>query len=304
MSFQTRPPEQLEVIAERVPPPSQANDALVIGTAIAAAVCAAGFAIALLLGAPLSAFATLLALAMLFMAISVRRYFADRYPDIDAAEPRAEPVPDESAIQGARGSPPIQGARGSPPISDVEPVVGRRPLLTRILIGCATVLGLSFLVPVSSLGPAPGNQLRMTQWRAGRRVVTGDGEPVRPEAIAPGGVVTAWPEGAIGAEPSAVIVLRLTQPPLPPTRPEWIVDGDVVAYSKICTHAGCPVALFRERENALFCPCHQSTFDANRGAVVTFGPAERALPQLPLGIENGELIALGDFVEQVGPAFG
>lgn len=286
MSFQTRPPEQLEVIAERVPPPSQANDAIVIGTAIAAAVCAAGFGIALLLGAPLSAFATLLALAMLFMAISVRRYFADRYPDIDAAEPRVEPLPEESAL------------------SDVEPVVGRRPLLTRILIGCATVLGLSFLVPVSSLGPAPGNQLRTTQWRAGRRVVTGDGEPVRPEGIAPGGVVTAWPEGAIGAEPSAIIVLRLTRPPRLPTRPEWIVDGDVVAYSKICTHAGCPVALFRERENALFCPCHQSTFDANRGAVVTFGPAERALPQLPLGIENGELIALGDFAEQVGPAFG
>jgi ubiquinol-cytochrome c reductase iron-sulfur subunit len=277
---------ELDVIAARVPPPSQANDAIVIGTAVGAAVCAVGFGILLLLNAPLRAYASLLALAMLLMAISVRRYFTDRYPDIDAVEPRLPAPRDEIAL------------------ADIEPVVGRRPLLTRILIGSATVLGLSFLVPVSSLGPSPDSQLRTTPWRLGRRVVTGNGQPLRPGDIAPGGVVTAWPEGAIGAEQAAVVVLRLTNPPQPPTVSEWIVDGAVVAYSKICTHAGCPVALYRERDNVLFCPCHQSTFDANRGAVVTFGPAKRALPQLPLGVENGELIALGDFVEQVGPAFG
>jgi ubiquinol-cytochrome c reductase iron-sulfur subunit len=286
-----RSPDGLEIVAERVPPPSQANDALVIGTAVGAAVCALGFGVALLLGAPLPAFASLLALSMLLMSISVRRYFTDRYPDIEAVEPRTD-----GAVADA--------AAGHLAIADVEPVVGRRPLLTRILITCAGVLGLSFLVPVGSLGPSPGNQLRTTQWRPGRRLVTGDGQPVRPEDIAPGGVITAWPEGAIGVEPSAVLVLRLTAPPRPPTQPMWVVDQTVVAYSKICTHAGCPVALFREQDDALFCPCHQSTFDVNRGATVTFGPAKRALPQLPLGVENGELVALGDFPTQVGPAFG
>ena len=84
-----------------------------------------------------------------------------------------------------------------------------------------------------------------------------------------------------------------------------MVDGTVVAYSKICTHAGCPVALYRERDDVLFCPCHQSTFDVQRGATPVFGPAARNLPQLPLGTDDeGYLVALGDFTEQAGPAFG
>jgi ubiquinol-cytochrome c reductase iron-sulfur subunit len=82
------------------------------------------------------------------------------------------------------------------------------------------------------------------------------------------------------------------------------VVENVVAYSKVCTHAGCPVALYREQDDALFCPCHQSTFDPSRGAVPTFGPAARALPQLPLGLDDqGYLVALDDFQAQVGPAF-
>ncbi|MGH8901611.1 MAG: ubiquinol-cytochrome c reductase iron-sulfur subunit [Egibacteraceae bacterium] len=283
--------DDLSVVTKRVPPPSQTNDALVIGTAIAAALCALVFAITLLLGKAVAVHGTMLALSLLLLAIAVRRYFVDRYPDVEAVEPRY--ATDGSGEAGAHGG-----------ISDVEPI-SRRPLLTRVLIACAAILGLSFLAPVSSLGPAPGNQLRTTAWRRGRRLVTEQGEPVRPGDIAPGGVVTAWPEGAIGVEPSAVVVLRLTAQPQPPTNPDWVVDSSVVAYSKICTHAGCPVALYRERDNALFCPCHQSTFDVARGAVPTFGPAARALPQLPLDMsERGELVALGDFVMQVGPAFG
>lgn len=282
------PVESLQVMDTRVPPPSQANDALVVGAAVAAAVCALGFGITLLLHTPVAVHGTLLALSLLLLAIAVRRYFVDRYPDVEAVEPRLDPDTRSPEIG----------------IGAIAPI-GRRPLLTRVLIACAAILGLSFLAPVSSLGPAPGNQLRVTAWRRGRRVVTGGGRPVRPEDIAPGGVVTAWPEGAVDVENAAIVVLRLTTPPQPPTNPAWIVDSNVVAYSKICTHAGCPVALYRERDNALFCPCHQSTFDVARGAVPTFGPAARALPQLPLGLSNqGELVALGDFTTQVGPAFG
>ncbi|MBW3654440.1 MAG: Rieske 2Fe-2S domain-containing protein, partial [Actinobacteria bacterium] len=148
----------------------------------------------------------------------------------------------------------------------------------------------------------PGDTLRRTKWARGVRLVTGDGNPVRPVDVAAGGISTIWPEGDIGHERSAVLLIRLRQPATQPTRLDWIVQ-DLIAYSKVCTHAGCPVALYRERDNALFCPCHQSTFDPSRGAVPTFGPAARALPQLPLGTDSaGYLIALGDFTAQVGPA--
>jgi ubiquinol-cytochrome c reductase iron-sulfur subunit len=77
-----------------------------------------------------------------------------------------------------------------------------------------------------------------------------------------------------------------------------------VAYSKLCTHAGCPVGLFREASNQLICPCHQSTFDVLRGAVPVYGPAARPLPQLPMRLEaDGTFTCLSDFPEPVGPSF-
>jgi ubiquinol-cytochrome c reductase iron-sulfur subunit len=119
-------------------------------------------------------------------------------------------------------------------------------------------------------------------------------------------VATVWPEGSVNDEISAVILVRVGDAEFQdPTNFDWVVNNELVAYSKVCTHAGCPVGLFREQDNALFCPCHQSTFDAVRGAIPTFGPTARALPQLPLGLdEEGFLIALDDFTELVGPAYG
>jgi ubiquinol-cytochrome c reductase iron-sulfur subunit len=168
------------------------------------------------------------------------------------------------------------------------------------------VIGLSFIAPVASLGPTAGDALRHTRWREGLRLVRTDGRPLRPGDILPGSLATAWPEDAIEHERSAVIVLRLSGPgPQLPTNPDWVVDDTLVAYSKICTHAGCPVGLFRERDDALFCPCHQATFDAARAAEPVFGPAARRLPQLPLALDDeGQLVALGDFREPIGPAFG
>ena len=84
---------------------------------------------------------------------------------------------------------------------------------------------------------------------------------------------------------------------------KWAVDN-IVAYSKICTHVGCPVALYEQTTHHILCPCHQSTFDAPRGAQVLFGPANRPLPQLPMGVDSeGYLVALSDFKVPVGPAF-
>jgi ubiquinol-cytochrome c reductase iron-sulfur subunit len=181
-------------------------------------------------------------------------------------------------------------------------LIASRPLARRTMLGMGAVGVLGGASVLRWLGPRPA---RSTVWEAGRRLVTTEGSLLRPDEIALGGVVTAWPEGHIDAELAAVMVIRLREPPRPPTRREHVVDGTLVAYSRICTHAGCPVALFRDLDQALFCPCHQATFDATAGAVPTFGPASRPLPQLPLGVDDeGVLIALADFPTLPGPRGG
>ncbi|HKM24424.1 MAG TPA: ubiquinol-cytochrome c reductase iron-sulfur subunit, partial [Corynebacterium sp.] len=80
--------------------------------------------------------------------------------------------------------------------------------------------------------------------------------------------------------------------------------GDYYAYSKICTHIACPTSLYEAQTNRILCPCHQSQFDALQYGKPVFGPAARALPQLPITVdEEGYLIAKGNFIEPVGPAF-
>ncbi|MBF6212974.1 ubiquinol-cytochrome c reductase iron-sulfur subunit [Nocardia puris] len=80
--------------------------------------------------------------------------------------------------------------------------------------------------------------------------------------------------------------------------------GDYFAYSKICTHLGCPTSLFEQQTNRILCPCHQSQFSATEWGKPIFGPAARALPQLPITVNTeGFLVANGDFIEPLGPAF-
>ncbi|WP_370326738.1 ubiquinol-cytochrome c reductase iron-sulfur subunit [Euzebya sp.] len=279
--------DDLIVLARTTPDPSTANDTLVMGTAIAGAAFGVAFAVSLVIGLSISWYGSFLALAFFSLGLSIRRYFFDRFPEVEAAELRTHPDADADR-----------------PLSAVAPLA-RRPLLTRVLIACAGVFGVSLLALVPSLGPQVGDTFRSTPWRRGVRLKTTDDEVIRPEDVAVGGIVTAWPDGEIGFERAAVLVMRLSAEPVEPTNPEWVVGESLVAYSKICTHAGCPVALFRERDNSLFCPCHQSTFDVRAGAQPTFGPAARALPQLPLGVDDeGALIALGDFEAHVGPTIG
>ncbi|MBW3602111.1 MAG: ubiquinol-cytochrome c reductase iron-sulfur subunit [Actinobacteria bacterium] len=282
----------LYVVGQEVPPPSDVNDTLVVGALVVAGVCAIVFPVALFLGLPLVVYGGGLAVGLLALAVAVRRYFIAAYPEINAVQPR------ESAAAS-------EDLRASTPVSDVRRVA-RRSLLGRALVGVAGLFGLSTLSFVASLGPKPSDELARTSWRPGARLVTGEGSPLRPADVGIGGVATVWPEGAVLVEDSAVLLVRLSnRRPRPPTNLDWVVDETLVAYSKICTHAGCPVGLFREQDSVLFCPCHQSTFDAARGAIPTFGPTARALPQLPMDVDDaGFLVALGDFTEQVGPAYG
>lgn len=182
---------------------------------------------------------------------------------------------------------------------------GRRHLLTKMLVGAVAALGVAALFPIRSLGPRPGRGLKSTPYRDGVRLVTEDGDPVRPDDPGVGGVITAFPEGHVGDETAQTLLIRLESGQLEPEpgREDWTVDG-VVAYSKVCTHAGCPVGLYQEQRGELLCPCHQSTFDVLHGATPVFGPATRPLPQLPLGTDaDGNLIATGDFSGPVGPGF-
>lgn len=181
----------------------------------------------------------------------------------------------------------------------------RRGFLVKMLLGAGATLAATLALPAFSLGPGPGRDLFQTAWRAGRRVVGEDGAPIRPADLTLDSVRTVFPDGAVGAPDAATLLLRVrpSDLQLDGRRASWAPDG-AIGYSKICTHAGCPVGLYRASDHALLCPCHQSTFDVLRGAVPVFGPAARPLPQLPMGVdEEGYLVALGDFPEPVGPSF-
>lgn len=186
-----------------------------------------------------------------------------------------------------------------------EEDIGRRGFLTKMLGAALGALGLAALFPVRSLGSRPGRALFITEWEAGARLVTLDGTPVRPDDLAVGGVLTVFPEGYTEPADSQTLLIRLEPDeyePLP-GREGWAPIG-LVAYSKICTHAGCPVGLYQASNHELLCPCHQSVFDVLDGARPLSGPAERALPQLPLAVnEEGYLIAQSDYTEPVGPGF-
>ncbi len=181
----------------------------------------------------------------------------------------------------------------------------RRKVLVASLSAALGALGLAFLFPIRSLGPNPGTSLLRTPWRSGLRAITEDGRSVRAVDVPLGGLVTVFPDGHPDSADGQVVLIRVRphRLSLPPGRESWAPNG-LVAYSKVCTHAGCPVGLFEATTGELLCPCHQSAFDALTGANPVFGPAVRALPQLPIAIDDdGYVVARSDFHEPVGPTF-
>ena len=183
--------------------------------------------------------------------------------------------------------------------------IGRRRFLGRLLAVALGAFGVAAVFPIRSLGTRPGRALFHTSWRKGSRAVTGAGQPIRPADLPVDGVLTVFPEGAVGTEDSQTLLIRLPAGdyrPLP-GREGW-APGDVVAFSKVCTHAGCPVGLYRADSKELYCPCHQSVFEVLEGAKPAAGPATMPLPQLPLDVDaEGYLVARSDYTEPVGPGF-
>ena len=192
--------------------------------------------------------------------------------------------------------------------------ISRRRLLKLGLLGAGGALTLAMITPALSFGPLIKiSRFVTTPWRKGRRLVDESGKPYRASDIEEKSLYSAFPEGADKEEfGSPIVLLRLPkqQLDLPGALAGYDADG-IVAFSAICTHAGCAVTMYRvptfqpvEATPALVCPCHYSTFDPATGGTVTFGPAGRKLPMLPLRIDGkGYLRAAGNFDEPVGPSW-
>ncbi|MET9773907.1 Rieske 2Fe-2S domain-containing protein [Streptomyces sp. NPDC006367] len=194
-----------------------------------------------------------------------------------------------------------------------ESVIGRRKLIRNTMLGALTLVPLSGVVLLAELGPKPGTKLRHTLWSKGKLLVNmNTNEPLRPSDVAVGSLTFAKPEGLDEHDEefqteiakAALMIVRIQPENIKDKRElEWSHEG-IVAYSKICTHVGCPISLYEQQTHHVLCPCHQSTFDLSDGARVIFGPAGHALPQLRIGVnDEGYLEALSDFEEPVGPAF-
>jgi ubiquinol-cytochrome c reductase iron-sulfur subunit len=205
--------------------------------------------------------------------------------------------------------------------------LARRSLIKRSLGLAGGAFGLLTIVPLGGLLKNPDSpdikngpgSLFHTQWAPGVKLVTFSGLPVRPEDLRPGGMETVFPgvEGGRTSSDGSVMLIRLypDRQRIPRKGQEnytWprdadgnsILFGPYMAFSKICTHVGCPVSLYEQETEHILCPCHQSQFDVPRDAKPIFGPATRPLPLLDIDVdEDGYFIAKADFREPIGPAF-
>ncbi|HET7028216.1 MAG TPA: Rieske 2Fe-2S domain-containing protein [Candidatus Limnocylindrales bacterium] len=268
---------------------AEATVAIAFGVAAVAGLC---LLIVYALGGQTQIEGVLLMLSLGGIAVGIVVWGHELLPDhelIEEREPLASPSADED----------------DPTATVVREGITRRRALLGMLGAAFGGLAAALAIPVLSLGPAPGSSLFETPWKRGLRLVGPDGAPVNADDLPVEGVLTVFPEGFPGSADGQTLLIRVDPGllELPSDRAAWAPDG-YVAYSKVCTHAGCPVALYRANIHSLICPCHQSTFDVLRGAVPTFGPAVRPLPQLPIQRQaDGTFVALGDFPAPIGPSF-
>ncbi|WP_436736552.1 cytochrome bc1 complex Rieske iron-sulfur subunit [Streptomyces sp. BBFR102] len=245
-----------------------------------------------------------LAVALFFIGAGAVHWARTLMSDVEVADER-HPIQAEPEVKAKVLADFKQGAE--------ESVLGRRKLIRNTMFGALAMVPLSGIVLLRDLGPLPEDKLRHTLWGKGKALVNmNTGEPLRPEDIAVGSLTFAKPEGLEEHDhgfmneiaKAALMIVRLQPEDIKDKRElDWSHEG-IVAFSKICTHVGCPVSLYEQQTHHALCPCHQSTFDLSDGARVIFGPAGHALPQLRIGLnDEGYLEALGDFDEPVGPAF-
>ena len=250
------------------------------------------------------------AFAMLGIGLGVVHWAKALMPDHEIAEDR-KPLRKEEDRQEAEKI-----------VNDVidETQIKRRPLLRNTLVGAALLAPLPFIVTLRDLDRSEDfgvERMRHSLWEEGVRLVRDPtGTPIRASDLTIGSTMHVIPEtlrdipghgDRLSEKAKAVVlVMRMNPEDFEHTtegREDWTHEG-IIACSKVCTHVGCPVALYERHTHHLLCPCHQSTFDAAREFKVVFGPAGRPLPQLPITVdEEGFLIARSDFTEPVGPTY-
>jgi ubiquinol-cytochrome c reductase iron-sulfur subunit len=192
-----------------------------------------------------------------------------------------------------------------------ESAFGRRPLIRNSLIGALLLAPLPGVVFLRDTGPMPGDALSTTPWKKGTYLVRdAGGRKIKAADVQQGSIAHIMPEGLeqtgehLNERAKAAVLLLRLEPDLLDERSRPGSYQGIVAYSKICTHMGCPVALYEQQTHHLLCPCHQSTFDVTQDCKVVFGPAKRPLPQLPITVDDeGYLVAKDGFSEPVGPSF-
>jgi ubiquinol-cytochrome c reductase iron-sulfur subunit len=225
-------------------------------------------------------------------------------PDAEVSEPRHQARSPEESRAAA-----VEIIK----MADGESGFSRRKLIRRSLYGALAVFPVPAIIIFGDLGPVVGDSLKNTMWKAGVRLTKDPtGIPIKASDVTIGSVFHVIPEGLSDLDhkleekaKAAVLLVRVNPADLneAPEKTGWSYDG-IVAYSKICTHVGCPVSLYEQHTHHLLCPCHQSTFDLANHCEVIFGPASRALPQLPIAVDDeGYLIAQRDFDQPVGPSF-
>jgi len=246
-----------------------------------------------------------IALGMLSIGFGAVHWAKTLMPDAEVAEARHQ----------TRGSEEVRArAVEIVNLANQESGFSRRKLIRRSLYGALALFPLPGLVLFKDMttNGDPSETLRHTMWTKGTRLTTDPtGTPIKASDVTLGSVFHVIPEGLNEKSDkleekakAAVLLVRLDEADIKSTKEKaWGYDG-IVAYSKICTHVGCPVALYEQHTHHLLCPCHQSTFDLTNDCEVIFGPASHALPQLPISVDaEGYLVADSDFLEPVGPSF-
>jgi len=246
--------------------------------------------------------------------------------------------PDEVSVQQRHDGPSTELARKTVmaqlAAAGKDTGIARRKLITRSAGAAAGIFGLG--LGVAAIAPLVRDPWKGREkaalWTTGwapnypgevvyLRADTGDPHDVklvRPEDQGAGSMQTVFPfreserddEHALAEalkradNPVMLIRLRPGTPVIQAPGQENYHYGDFYAYSKICTHLGCPTSLYETQTQRILCPCHQSQFIATEFAKPVFGPAARPLPQLPISVNNeGYLVATGDFSGPIGPAF-
>jgi ubiquinol-cytochrome c reductase iron-sulfur subunit len=228
-------------------------------------------------------------------------------------------MPDEEVIQERHALTSTNEARAEVRASlqrgTSESGFRERKIIRRSLLGALALFPVPLIVLLRDLGPLPGTRLRETIWDKGIHLVTdATYKKIKASDIPIGGLINAVPDNLLEVEheehnlnqrgKASIIIVRMDPADIVSQQGEsWDYQG-VLAFSKICTHLGCPTSLYQQRTHHLLCPCHQSTFDLSDSGNVVFGPAARRMPQLAITVDaEGYLVAQSGFNEPVGPSF-